>query len=45
MVSIVPSTNVLILERRAYKEDRKGVSERSRKTRKVGSIGKRMSVF
>lgn len=45
MVSSVPSTSVLILERRAYEEDRKGVPERSRKTRRVGSIGKRMRVF
>lgn len=45
MVSSVPSTNVLILERGAYKEDRKGVPERRRKTRRVGSIVKRMRVF
>lgn len=36
-----PSTNVFIPERRAYKGDRKGVPERSRKARRVRSIGKR----
>lgn len=38
MVSSDPSTNALLPKRRAYKGDRKGVLERSRKTRRVGSI-------
>lgn len=34
MASSDASTNVLIPERRAYKRDRKGVPERSRKTKR-----------